>query len=68
MLFQKDNPQSQRSLKIMVKKHELHFELLNVFVNDFYLFADFEKVQRFRTSDGMIAETVPYFAAKDKSF
>ena len=78
VLFHQDNAPCHKSIAIMGKLHELHFELLShlsyspdMTSSDYYLFADLKRMlpgKRFGSNEEVIAETKTYFETKDKSF
>ena len=78
VLFHQDNASYHKTIAMMAKLHELHFELLlhsfyspDLAPSDYWLFADLKrmlKVKRFGSNEEVILETEAYFEAKDKSF
>ena len=77
-LFHQDNALCHKSIAMMAKLHELHFELLphpsyspDLAPSDYWLFADLKGMlqgKSFSTNEEEILETEVYFEAKDKSF
>ena len=74
VLFHQDITPCHKSITIMAKLHELHFELLllppyspDLAPSDYWLFANLKR-KRFGSNEEVISETEPYFEAKDKSF
>ena len=78
VLFHQDNAPCHKSITMMVKLHELHFELLlhppnspDLAASDYWLFADLKRMlqgKRFGSNEEVISEIGAYFEAKDKSF
>ena len=78
VVFHQDNAPCYKSIPMMAKLQELHFELLShppyspdLATSDYWLFADLKRMlqeKRFGSSEEVILETEPYFEAKDKSF
>ena len=78
MLFYQDNTPCHKSITMMTKLHELHFELLphppyspDLAPKNYWLFADLKRMlqeKRFGSNKEVISETEVYFEAKDKSF
>ena len=78
VLVPQDNALCHKSITMMVKLHELHFELLphppyfpDLAPSDYWLFADLKRMlqgKRFGSNEEVILETEAYFEAKDKSF
>ena len=76
VLFHQDNAPCHKSMKAMVKIHDLGFELLlhppyspDLAPSDFFLFSDLKRMfagKKFRADEEVIAETEAYFEAKDK--
>ena len=78
VLFYQDNALCHKSIAMMAKLHEFHFELHpkplyspDLAPSDYWLFADFKRMlqgKRFGSNEEVISETEAYFEAKDKSF
>ena len=78
VLFHQDNAQCHKSIAMMAKLNELHFELLphhpyspDLAPSDYWLFADLKRMlqgKRFGSNEEVISETEAYFKAKDKAF
>ena len=78
VLFHQDNAPCHKSIAMMAKLHELHFELLphppyspDLAHSNYRLFADLKRMlqgKRFGSNEKVISETEVYFEAKDKSF
>ena len=78
MLFHQDNALCHKSITMMVKLPELHFELLlhppyspDLDPSVYWLFADLKRMlqgKRFGSNVEVISETEAYFEAKEKSF
>ena len=78
VFFHQDNALCHKSIAMMAKLKELHFELLlhppycsDLTSSDYWLFADLKRIlqgKRFDFNEEMILETKAYFAAKDKLF
>ena len=78
MLFHQDNAPCHKSIAMMAKLYELHFELHlhppcspDLIPSDYWLFADLKRIfqgKRFGSNEEVILETEAYFEAKDKLF
>ena len=78
VLFHQDNAPCHKSIAIIAKLYEMHFEFLLhspyspvLTSSDYYLFLDLKRMlqrKRFGSNKELIAETEAYFEAKDKSF
>ena len=78
VLFHQDNALCHKSIVMMVKLHELHFQFLlhplyslDLASRNYWLFADHKRIlqkKRFGSNKEVISETEAYFEAKDKSF
>ena len=78
LLFHQDKSPCHKSIAMMAKLHELHFELLfhppyylGMAPCDNWLFADLKRMpqgKRFGFNEEGISETEAYFEAKDKLF
>ena len=78
VLFHQDNTLCHRSLGMMAKLQELHFELLphpayypDLAPSDYWLFTDLNRIlqgKRFCSDEKLISETDAHLEAKVKSF
>ena len=78
VLFHQDNALGHKSIAMMAKLHELHFELClhppyspDLAISDYWLFADLKRMfqrKRLGSNEKVILETEAYFKAKDKLF
>ena len=78
VLFHQDNGPCHKSIAIMAKLYELHFELVpqpphspDLASSNYWLLADLKRMlqgMRFGSSEEVILETEVYIKAKDKSF
>ena len=78
VLFHQDNALCHKSIAIVAKLHELHFELLphtlyslDLIPSYYWLFANLRRMllgKRFGSNEEGILETEAYFKAKDKLF
>ena len=72
-LSHQDNAPCHKSIAMMTKLYELHFELLlhSPYSRDYWLFADLKRMihgKRFGSNEEVISETETCFEAKDKLF
>ena len=78
MLFHQDNAPCHKSIVMIAKLHELHFELFShppyspdPAPSNYRLFADLKTMlhgKRFGSNEEVISETEACFKTKDKSF
>ena len=78
VLFNEDNALCHKSIAMMAKLYELHFELLphppysqDLDLSDYWLFADLKRMlqgKRFGSNEEVILKTEAYFETKDKLF
>ena len=78
VVFHQDNAPCHKSIAMMAKLHELHFELLphppdspDLAPSNYWLFANLKRMlpgRIFGSNEEVISETEAYFKAKDKSF
>ena len=78
VFFYQDNVPCHKSIAMMAKLHELHFELLlhppyfpDLAPSNYWVFADLKRMlqgKRFSSNEEVMLETEAYFEAKDKLF